>query len=74
MVVDSLLLKLNALGNTAQAYADDMAIVMQGKYLNSIADLMRGSLRVVDTWCKTKGLCKSRENRSFGPVSHYSYK
>ncbi len=28
MVVDSLLLKLNALGYTAQAYADDLAIVI----------------------------------------------
>ncbi len=29
-VVDSLLLKLNALGYTAQAYADDLAIVIRG--------------------------------------------
>ncbi len=28
MVVDSLLLKLNTLGYTAQAYADDLAIVI----------------------------------------------
>ncbi len=56
MVVDSLLLKLNALGYTAQAYADELAIVTQGKNLNTIADLTQGSFRVVDSWCKTKGL------------------
>ncbi len=61
MVVDSLLLKLNALGYTAQAYADDLAIVIQGKHLNTVADLMQGSLRVVDSWCKTKVLSDNPE-------------
>ncbi len=61
MVVDSLLLKLNALGYTAQAYADDLAIVIQGKHLNTVADLMQGSLWVVDSWCKTKGLSVNPE-------------
>ncbi len=47
MVVDSLLLKLNALEYIAPAYMDDLAIVIQGKHLNTVADLMQGSLRVV---------------------------
>ncbi len=45
MVVDTLLLKLNVMGYIAQAYADDLAIVIQGKYLNTVADLMQGSLK-----------------------------
>ncbi len=49
LVVNSLLLKLNALGYTAQAYEDDLAIVIQGKHLNTVTDLMQGSLRVVDS-------------------------
>ncbi len=61
MGVGSLLLKLNALGYTAQAYADDLAIVIQGKHLNTVADLMQGSPRVVDSWCKTKGLSVNPE-------------
>ncbi len=61
MVVDSLLLKLNALGYTAQAYADDLAIVIQGKHLNIVADLMQGSLGVADSWCKSKGLSVNPE-------------
>ncbi len=56
IVVDSLLLKLNASGYAAQTYADDLMIVIQGKHLNTVADLMQGNLRVVDSWCKTKGL------------------
>ncbi len=61
MVVDSLLLKLNALGYTAQAYANDLAIVIQGKHLNTVTDLMQGSLSVVDSWCTTKGLSVNTE-------------
>ncbi len=58
MVIDNLLLKLNALGHTAKAYVDDLAIVIQGKHLNTHthANLMQGSLRNVGSCCKTKGL------------------
>ncbi len=56
MAIDSLLLKLNVLVYTAQAYADDLAIVIQGKHLNTVADIMQGSVRLMDSWCKTKGL------------------
>ncbi len=61
IVVNSLLIKLNALGYTAQAYADNQAIVIRSKYLNTVADLMPESLRVVDSWCKTKGLSVNPE-------------
>ncbi len=47
MVVDSLLLKLNAMGHTAEAYVDDHVIVIRGKYLGTVPDLMQGSLTVV---------------------------
>ncbi len=56
LVIDSRLLKLNVLGYTVQAYADDLATVIQGKHLNTVAKVMQGSLRVVDSRCKTKGL------------------
>ncbi len=49
------------MGYTAQAYADDLAIVILGKHLNTITDLMQGSLRVVDSWCKTKCLSVNAE-------------
>ncbi len=56
IVVDGLLLKQNAMGYTAQAYVDDRAIVIQGKYFSTVADLMPGNLKVLDGLCKTKGL------------------
>ncbi len=37
-------------------YADDLAAVIPGIYLGTVADLMQGSLRAVNCWCKTKGL------------------
>ncbi len=61
MAVDSLLLKLNALGYTVQAYADDLAIVIHGKHFNTVADVMQESVRVLDSWCKTKGLSVNPE-------------
>ncbi len=51
MVVDGLLLKLNAMGYTVQAHTEDLAIVIQVKYLGAVADLMQGSTRVVDGRC-----------------------
>ncbi len=56
IVIDHLLLKLNAVGYTTQAYAGDLVIVIRGKYLSTFLDLMQGSLRVVDDWCKIEGL------------------
>ncbi len=44
-----------------KGYEDDLAMVIQGKHLNTVADLMQRSLRVVDSWCKTKGLSVNPE-------------
>ncbi len=52
IVVDSLFLKLNVMRHSAQAYTDDVAIVIQGKYLNTVVNLTQRSLWVVDCWCK----------------------
>ncbi len=30
--------------------------MIQGQHLNTVVDLMQGSLRIVDSWCKTKDL------------------
>ncbi len=62
MVVDSLLLKLNAMEYTAQANANDLAIVIHGKYLGTDADLMQGSLGVEDGWSKA-GSTSIRERK-----------
>ncbi len=48
MVADIVLLKLNAMGYTAQAYKDDLVIVIWSKFLGTVADLMEKNLTVVD--------------------------
>ncbi len=67
MVVDSLLLKLHGIGYTVQAYTDDLEIVIRNKQISTVADLMQGGLRVVNNWCKAKGLYKLEEYRSSTP-------
>jgi Reverse transcriptase (RNA-dependent DNA polymerase). len=50
-VVDSLLETLNSRGYYAQGYADDVVIVIRGKHLNTISELMRSALSEVEHWC-----------------------
>ncbi len=56
MVVDSLLQQLNAEGYLTKGYADDLAMGVTGKHLNTTAELTHGGHRKIDTSCKTKGL------------------
>ncbi|KAI5753143.1 hypothetical protein M8J77_023972 [Diaphorina citri] len=51
LVVDSLLETLNSRGYYAQGYADDVVIVIRGKHLNTISELMRSALLEVEHWC-----------------------
>jgi hypothetical protein len=44
-VVDELLIKLTQEGYYIQSYADDIAIVVFGKFSNTVTDLMNGGLR-----------------------------
>ena len=56
LVVDELLIKLRQEGYYIQSYADDIAIVVFGKFLNTVTDLMNGGLREINNWCKKEGL------------------
>ncbi len=53
--------KLNAIGYRVQPYVDDLMTVVVDNYPNMITDLMQSSLKVVDSWCKTKGLSENPE-------------
>ncbi len=44
-----------------QGYADDIAIEVMGKHLNSIAELTQKGFRKMNTWCKAKGLSVNLE-------------
>ncbi len=60
MVLESLLLKLNSMVYTAQANADNLVIVIRGKYFSTVEDLMQGSLKV---WSTGIGLKDDTYNR-----------
>ena len=56
LVVDSLLTELSEANIYAQGYADDIVIMVQGKYCNVVADIMNANLRRVNSWCNREGL------------------
>jgi hypothetical protein len=55
-VVDSLLEELNGQKIYTQGYADDLAVVVTGKFPGTIAELTQWALRCVEKWCVKKGL------------------
>jgi hypothetical protein len=40
----------------AYGFADDIAIVVNGKLLNTVCELMQKALFIVQTWCRGVGL------------------
>ena len=56
LVVDDLLVKLCGLGYEAIGYADDLAIIITGKFDLTVSDIMKSALREVLNWCVSEGL------------------
>ncbi|XP_067208430.1 uncharacterized protein [Linepithema humile] len=56
LVADGLLRALDDRGFTAQGYADDVAILVRGPFLETLLELMQGALEVVEEWCQRTGL------------------
>lgn len=56
LVVDGLLVELTDAGIYIQGYADDIVLMVQGKYCNVVADMMNVGLRLVNRWCEREGL------------------
>ncbi|XP_067204590.1 uncharacterized protein [Linepithema humile] len=56
LVADGLLKALDDRGFTAQGYADDVAILVRGPFLETLLELMQGALEVVEEWCQRTGL------------------
>jgi hypothetical protein len=56
MVADSLLNRLGNCNCFVQGFADDVVILISGKFLSTICDLMQGALNCVQNWCGVKGL------------------
>jgi hypothetical protein len=56
LVVDGLLCDLNDSGVYAQGYADDVAILVRGRFNETVSDLINTALRRVSRWCSEVGL------------------
>lgn len=56
MVIDSLLVTLNNAGFFTQGYSDDVSSLITGDFIDTIGDLMRTALKIVEEWCKTNKL------------------
>ena len=56
LVVDRLLTVTNDLGFSTFDYADDIVIIMQGKFAHTVREIMQNSLNVVAKWAEKEGL------------------
>jgi hypothetical protein len=56
LVVDRLLVVTNDLGFRTFGYADDIVIIVQGKYEHTVRELMQSALDVVVNWVVKEGL------------------
>lgn len=52
LVVDSLIKRLNDRGYYTVGYADDITIIINGTHENTLCNLMRQALKIVEDWCK----------------------
>jgi hypothetical protein len=56
LVVNDLLEELQREGFHVYGCADDIAIVVGGHFLSAVRDLMEYALKIINRWCKNKGL------------------
>jgi hypothetical protein len=56
MVADSLLNRLGNCNCFVQSFAEDVVILISGKFLSIICDLMQRALNCVQNWCGEIGL------------------
>lgn len=56
IVVDSLLVLLNSSGYFTVGYADDIVILIRGKHLITVTEVMQQSFALCENWCRSNGL------------------
>ena len=56
IVVNELLLLLESEGCNIIAFADDIALLVKGKFPNSLCEILQNLLRIIDNWASTCGL------------------
>ena len=56
LTVDSLLAELTSIGIKVICYADDVVLIVRGRFLSTIAEIIQRALCVVEVWCRKQGL------------------
>jgi ribonuclease HI len=56
LVIDDLLERLNRSGVYAQGYADDICIMVAGKFQGTISELLQNALKLTERWCLDEDL------------------
>jgi hypothetical protein len=56
LVVDDFLWGLNDDGYCTVGYADDIAILIHGKFLTTVSECLQTALHTVQRWCERTGL------------------
>lgn len=56
MVIDDLLRKLNQVGYNAEGFVNDIVILIIGKFEETLSQVMKSALRIVEKWCADNGL------------------
>ena len=56
LVVDTILSQLTQDGTKVIAYADDIVVIVTGKYPDILSDLLTNSLKILADWCDYSGL------------------
>jgi len=70
LVVDRLLTVTNDLGFSTFGYADDIVIIVQGKFAHTVREIMQEALNVVFKWAVKEGLNISLHKTAIVPFTN----
>ena len=70
LVLDRLLTVTNDLGFSTFGYADDIVIIVQGKFIHTVKEIMQKVLNVVAKWAIKEGLNISPHKSAMVPFTN----
>lgn len=69
LVANKLLKILNGAGIYTQGYADDIVIVIAGKFMSTLTELMQRALKTVELWCLDENLTVNPSKTTIVPFT-----
>ena len=69
MVIDELLCRLDGQGYRTIGYADDLVVMVTGKFEDVLSDIMNSALQMVVNWCNVHGLSINPGNTILVPFT-----